>query len=630
MRRLLGCLLAPVLLLAAPAAAQGADRPSDRTLYADGHTGRYLLDGPWMFRGDPQDSGIEEGLAAATSTDGWIATTVPNAWNVNDGTPASNGGTIGWYRKDFELPDRAARLRWVVRFESVNYRATVWLNGRQIGTNTGAYLPFELDLSGLARRGTNRLVVRVDSRRLRSDFPPYGQTSTGVPSGGWWNYGGIIREVYLRRVDTVDFERVLVRPALACGRCDARVQMTAVMRNATRRAQRVRVTGTFGRRRVDLGTQRLAAGASAAFTARFLLRDPVLWSPARPRLYDVALRARAGDREVGGYALHSGVRSIKVDRGRLYLNGRAVRFRGVGYHEDSRELGFAIDNATRERLVAETQALGATLMRTHYPSHPYLHELADREGILLWSEVPVYSLTIGQMAKESVRRDAVDLVGRNIEVNQNHPSVVTWSIANELDATPNDDQIDFIRRATARAKALDPTRPVSMAILGYITAGCQPEAYAPLDFLGVNDYFGWYPGPGGSIFDRDLLSGYLDALRACYPDKAIAVTEFGAEANRDGPLEDKGSWASQEDFVNFHLGVFATKPWLSGASYWALNEFRIHPVWEGGNPRPEPPLHQKGLLRYGSWARKPAWEDVRRWYRRTVQYGRAPGAPSRR
>ena len=164
-----------------------------------------------------------------------------------------------------------------------------------------------------------------------------------------------------------------------------------------------------------------------------------------------------------------------------------------------------------------------------------------------------------------------------------------------------------------------------MVLLGYTTAGCH-AAYAPLDVLGFNDYFGWYPGPGGSIFDSELLSPYLDAVRACYPDKAIAVTEFGAEANRDGPVEEKGTWEAQRAFVRYHLGVYATKPWLSGAAYWALNEFRVHPVWEGGNPRPQPPVHQKGLLRYGTWERKPAWSDVRRSFTRTRQFGPAPGS----
>ena len=131
--------------------------------------------------------------------------------------------------------------------------------------------------------------------------------------------------------------------------------------------------------------------------------------------------------------------------------------------------------------------------------------------------------------------------------------------------------------------------------------------------LGLNDYFGWYPGPSGQIFDRTKLSGYLDAARACYPDKALMVTEFGAEANRDGPVEEKGTWAFQQDWINYQLGVFATKPWLSGAIYWALNEFWVRPGWEGGNPRPTAPIHQKGLVTYDG-VKKPAFSDIQRWF----------------
>ncbi len=109
--------------------------------------------------------------------------------------------------------------------------------------------------------------------------------------------------------------------------------------------------------------------------------------------------------------------------------------------------------------------------------------------------------------------------------------------------------------------------------------------------IGFNDYFGWYPGPQGSLFDRDKLSPYLDSLRRCYPADALMITEFGAEANRDGSVEDKGTYAFQQDFANFHLNVFATKPWLSGALYWAHQRVprapgvgRRQPVLDAADP----------------------------------------------
>jgi beta-glucuronidase len=153
---------------------------------------------------------------------------------------------------------------------------------------------------------------------------------------------------------------------------------------------------------------------------------------------------------------------------------------------------------------------------------------------------------------------------------------------------------------------------------------CQSAAYAPLQVLGVNDYFGWYVGPSGQIFDITRLSGYLDAVRACYPRQAIMVTEFGAEANRDGPPEEKGTYAYQQNFVNYHLSVFATKPWLSGAIYWALNEFWVRPGWDGGDPRPQAPVFQKGLISYDG-VPKPAFADVQRWYKQTPPLVAPPG-----
>jgi beta-glucuronidase len=361
------------------------------------------------------------------------------------------------------------------------------------------------------------------------------------------------------------------------------------------------------------------AGKAELFTGRLRIAKPRLWSPKSPFLYPVKITVSSGGRTVGTYSLKSGVRSIKVSRGRLFLNGRPVNFRGVGVHEDSRTQGFAVDDAFRERLVSEAKAVGATVLRTHYPMHPYVHELADRQGLLIWSEIPVYAVKTLYLRREKVRALAAKEMRRNVETNLNHPSVFTWSVGNELSSKPGPVQGDYIKRASEIAKDIDPTRPTSIAFAGYPSAGCQSE-YAPLDIVGVNEYFGWYPGPGGKLFDRTGLGPYMDQVRACYPRHAIVVTEFGAEANREGPVEEKGTYGFQQEFVDYHMSVLGSKPWLSGMVYWALNEFRVKPDWEGGNPRPAPPVHQKGLLTYDTMSRKPAWADVQRFYSGTNQY----------
>jgi len=157
-------LLALVLVSAAAAALPGvaaADVPSKRTLYADGPENRLLLGGEWLFRLDKENVGLRQRFQRQTSRAGWTPVQVPHAWNVGDDSVESMTGTQGWYRKDFELPSAASALSWAVRFESVNYRSRIWLNGRPVGTNKGAYIPFEFVLSNLKRRGTNRLVIRV-------------------------------------------------------------------------------------------------------------------------------------------------------------------------------------------------------------------------------------------------------------------------------------------------------------------------------------------------------------------------------------------------------------------------------------------------------------------------------------
>jgi beta-glucuronidase len=370
---------------------------------------------------------------------------------------------------------------------------------------------------------------------------------------------------------------------------------------------------------VRLGSRSVRAGKAELFTGRLRIAKPRLWSPKSPYLYPVKITVSSGGRTVGTYSLKSGVRSVKVSRGRLFLNGRPVNFRGVGVHEDSRTQGFAVDDAFRDRLVSEAKAVGATVLRTHYPMHPYVHELADREGLMIWSEIPVYAVKTLYLRQEKVRALAAKEMRRNVETNLNHPSVFTWSVGNELSSRPGPVQGDYIRRAVEIAKDIDPTRPTSIAFAGYPSAGCQSE-YAPLDIVGVNEYFGWYPGPGGKLFDRTGLGPYMDQVRRCYPKQAVVVTEFGAEANREGPVEEKGTWAFQQEFVKYHMEVLGSKPWLSGMVYWALNEFRVKPDWEGGNPRPQPPVHQKGLLTYDTMSRKPAWADVQRFYSGTNQY----------
>jgi beta-glucuronidase len=606
--------------IAAPGAvAYQATVPNPRPVVQDGPTGRFMLDGAWLLRVDRADRGAGQHWERQRSTVGWQPITIPNAWNANDRTLSGFIGAPAWYRKDFRLPSRAKRLSWRLRFDAVDYRATVWLNGTPIGRHAGGFIPFELPLAALRRGGVNRLVVRVDNRRLPTDFPPTTYTRTNEPLGGWWNYGGIVREVYLERVDRVHFDRVVVRPSVPCPTCPVTVRLITAVRNVSGRRQRVRVRASFGGLRVQMGTVAIRPGRRHTLSRRIPVAGPHVWTPATPYLYRVTFSAAAASRGrarvAARYVVHTGLRSVRVrGDGRLLLNGLPVNLRGVFVHEDLPGKGPAWTEDDRVQTIRQIQDVGATLVRSHYPLSSAFHELADRAGLLVWSEVPVYRMNTGYLFA-STRRAAVDEVRQNVLDNENHPSVIIWSIGNELQDRVPLRVRRYINAAGRVAKGLDPSRPVGMAIEGHPLAACR-KGYGPLNVLGINDYFGWYDG---QVANRDNLSPYLEQMRACHPTKALLVTEFGAEANRNGPITEKGTYAFQEDFLSYHLSVFGTKPWLSGAVYFTLREFLVRPGWAGGNPFPDPPVHQKAVLGYDGVA-KPAYYDLQAAFRGTQQY----------
>ena len=613
------------LALAAPAAAQsGAPgaAPSAKVLYEQGPSGRFLLDGTWLRRLDPSDTGLQSGWATSTDTADWTKVTVPNAWNVDDESMASYLGGVGWYRRDFRLPaGAAASAAWIVRFESVNYAATVWLNGRRLATHKGAFEPFEVALpaSAVKRGEVNRLVVRIDTRRTESDLPPAITDARGRPRGGWWNYGGILREVYLREVRDIDLEQVNVIPELPCASCAATVRWSVTARNYSSRPKAVDIAGRFGPRTVRVGSARIAPGQARTFTTSLKVPGPRLWSPSRPYLYNGDVSVSSGGTRLQTVSRRLGVRSLVVDAGgRLTLNGRRVNLRGVGMHEDSRDRGFAVDNAYRQKQLAMVRELGAGLVRAHYPLHPNSLEWADRNGLLVWSEVPVFQVSGAELRKDEVRRRAVAAFSGMVQRLNGHPAIAVWSVGNELSARVSSGQEAYIDEAVAAGRAIDRTRPIGIAMAPVPNVDCQ-QGYSALDLIGANVYYGWYIGSDGNTADRELLSGELDRLRACYPKKAIAITEFGFEANRNGPAEERGTFEFQREAMDYDLKVFASKPWLSGQFYWALQSFRVRPNWEGGNPFPQSPIHEKGVLDFDG-NKRPNFDFLRDRFRSVRQF----------
>jgi beta-glucuronidase len=555
MRRLAPAAIAA--LLALPAAAS-AYTPREHALYQDGPSGRYLLDQGWST--SPGQSGRFRPVA------------IPNAFNARDYTSRGNRSRVQWYRERFTLPRTSGAEGWRLRFESVNVRADVWMNGVKIGSHVGGYLPFELPASSI-RPGSNELLVRVDGRKSRYDIPPAGR------SQGWWNYGGILREVYLRKVYRLNLGDPQVTTTLGD---PARVLVKAQVRGSGGSAA-VAVAGPNGfSKTVTVPTADLpATGASVE------VPGAQLWSPQTPALYTMQVTLPGGQVTT----IHFGFRQwSKAPDGTPLLNGQPLHLRGASFHEDL---------LTPATIADELKALGANFTRQHYPPSPALLEAFDRMGIVFWEQIPVWRLRGSDVTSPRLNKVILGRLRQTLLRDRNHASVAAWSVENEV-VRGGAQESRFLSQAKALTTRLDGTR--FFAVDQTVTpGGTLPSYYKKLDALGISEYIGWY----GDDPISDVRPA-LDATRAQLPGVALFVTEFGAEANRAGPASAKGTYAFQSQWLDQQLTAIDATPYLGGAIVWLLRDYAVRPGWGGGNPRPSPPFSNKGLLtRQGT--PKPAW-----------------------
>ena len=604
------------------------EAPGGKPLIREGQTNRELLDGTWYFRQDDAFVGESERWFDQNDLTGWSPITVPHNWNATD--TVENRPNIGWYRKEFTLPrsPKKARHFWKVRFEGGNYRTKVWLNGEELAYFTG-YFPFEVLLKNL-RKGRNTLVAEVSSLRSNSDLTHWRPAAfNGFGTGGWWNFGGLLREVYVRRVDTVDVEHVTALPRLKRVGGSARVELRTTLRNFTKKDRDVSLIISISGERFKIEPETVPALGRRELSETFIIKHPRLWAPRAPELYNASVTAVTNRERRGTYRVSFGVRKIETRPGGVIrLNGKRLNLRGASVHEDDAQEGGALSQRTRTQLINRLKNLGATITRSHYPLHPAFIEALDRAGIMYWVDAPVYQVPTSNWVKAGVRRLALRAAELTVRNNINHPSILTWSLANEpSEAGPNlgaygASLVRYIRDASSAVRDLDDTRLVGLDRQSRVGEPLTTDAHRYLDVLGVNEYFGWYRSVAENLPDQPStttadLSGYLDALHAENPDLPLVITEFGAEATRSGPVEQKGTYEFQRKFAMDHLAIHASKPFVNGSIYWALRDFRVNQTWQGGAPAEyaTPPWHNKSLIEENNH-RKPAFLAVARGFRR--------------
>jgi beta-galactosidase len=551
------------------------------------------------------------GAPARPPERGWRPVAVPHVFEAKP-RPASFAGGIGWYRLRVRVPRASAAAGWDLHFAAARRRADVWLNGRHVGRSRAPYAPFWVRAHGVRRRRANELLVRVDNRRparLRE---------------GWWNWGGLTRPVSLVPVGRVVLRDVAVLPDVRCvggGACTAVVELSGRAHNRggapIDASVGLRLSAPSGAQHATALPLALPARDSRTFRTQLAIAGtPELWSPAHPQLHGADVWLDAGARREARVQLRIGLRSVRVAGGQLLLNGAAVRLRGASIHEDLPGRGAALRDRDIERIVGDLRALGATVTRAHYPLDERLLARLDELGILVWNQAPVYHLSERDFARRGGVSRALAALRAAVANTRNHPSVLVHSVANELTDTPDAAPATsrYIARAAAYVRALDPSVPPALDIMGRPNFPRQ-RSYGAVGALGLNVYFGWYgsrPGPH-SVAEHGDLAPYLQTTRAQYPGHALVVTEFGAEADRRGPGSVKRTYAFQAGYLDRTLDVIQRVQGIDGAIYWTLREFAIRPGWVGGGSRAgrHDSIHNKGLLTYRG-RRKPAWYVARR------------------
>jgi len=468
---------------------------------------------------------------------------VPSDWNTRDPRLFFYEGTV-WFKKDFTCHPAAGR-RTLLYFGAVNYEAHVWVNGKKAGHHVGGFTPFNLDVTDLVRDGDNFVVVKVDNKRHPEDVP--------TQIFDWWNYGGITRDVLLVDVAPVYVENY----SLQLDRTDFGLLHFSVRLNAPAAGKKVRVT--IPELQVD---RTVVTGADG--TARMDLKArPELWSPASPKLYAVAIGL---DGETVTDQI--GFRSITTRGKQILLNGEPIFLKGISIH-DEKAFGGGRANSTADAVVRLQWAreLGCNFVRlAHYPHNEYMVREAEREGILVWSEIPVY-WTIA-WTNPATYQNAQDQLRDMIERDINRANVIIWSIANE---TPHSDERDaFLGSLATYARGRDDSRLISMAM--EVTSASNfhnrlnDNMNAFVDVVSFNQYIGWY---------RDVDDAPRMTWEIPY-DKPVIVSEFGGGA-RAGLHGDKGQRWTEEFQENLYIqntAMLDKVEGLAGTTPWILKDFR--------------------------------------------------------
>jgi len=509
---------------------------------AQQYIGEYVqkLDGEWAFKIDPNDKGErEEWFKEGTDVSSWDKMAVPGNWDLRNEYSHYSGKA--WYRISFTTRDISKEQVVRLLFEAVYHNSKVWLNGKLLGTNNSGFLPFEFDVSKQINFDKeNSITVCADN---------------GLRRGAIWNWGGIRRPVKLVATNTARIVGQRISSEINLNKKSAVVTIKLTIKNEagqqTSLKGEVLLTNESGFQKALPFNRDVDAGTTTEVILSTVINGKQfhLWNCDDPFLYSSKVNIKNGTTILHESKAAFGLRKIEVDNVNytFKLNGQPMRIMGFNLVPDDRTTGNTLPLWRVKEDVDLMKSMGGNLARlSHLPLHTEMFDYLDQKGILVFAEVPLWGYD------QLVDRNnplPKEWLARLISTHYNHPSIIGWSVGNEIGQVPGVNE--YVSGAIKHAKELDSAR---LAVMVSHTASRTNND--PLQFS-----------------DMGLINGYgkaiganADKVHGLYPNKLLFFTEYGYNQfteNLDGDLDAK----AMMDSIRF-------KPYLMGGSLWTFNDYR--------------------------------------------------------
>ena len=558
-----------------------------------------LLNNDWNFRFSHQ---VQKGTE--------VRVDLPHTWNAQDALSGKIDYKrgIGNYEKNLFIRPEWKGKRLFIRFEGVNNIADVFINRRHIGEHRGGYGAFIFEITGKVEYGKeNSILVRVNN----------GEQLDIMPLVGDFNfYGGIYRDVHLLITDEtcispLDYASPGVRLIQdSVSHRYAKVRAIVDLSNGSSGNQEVELNVRLldGQRVVKEGTKNVNLSGNEVMQQEltFEIDQPHLWNGRQdPFLYQAEVTLFRNGQMVDRVTQPLGLRFYRIDPDKgFFLNGKHLPLQGVCRHQDRSEVGNALRPQHHEEDVALMLEMGVNAVRlAHYPQATYFYDLMDKNGIIVWAEIPFVGPggynDKGFVDLPAFRANGKEQLKELIRQHYNHPSICVWGLFNELTEL-GDNPVEYIKELNVLAHQEDTTRPTTsasnqMGDLNFIT-----------DAIAWNRYDGWY---GGTPAD---LGKWLDRMHKDHPEICIAISEYGAGARiyhqQDSLVKTvPTSWWHPENWQTYYhienWKTISSRPYVWGSFVWNMFDFGAAHRTEGDRPG----INDKGLVTFDRKVRKDAF-----------------------